>query len=90
MKDISETILDLNNKLHTLENHRGLNAEVRAFINEQLLTPEFADLVENIKPKQPETIWVFERSSGYSGYRCTNCNRWVHAGQIKPCECDKY
>ena len=32
--------------------------------------------------------WVFERSSGYAGYRCTRCATWIYEGQPKQCNCD--
>lgn len=32
--------------------------------------------------------WVFERSSGYSGYRCQECYTWVYENQEKKCDCD--
>ncbi len=25
--------------------------------------------------------WVFERSSGYAGYRCIKCSTWIYANQ---------
>ena len=33
--------------------------------------------------------WVFERSSGYSGYRCQKCAEWVYEEQELECKCDK-
>lgn len=33
--------------------------------------------------------WVFERSSGYAGYRCNVCMTWVYADAKKVCECDR-
>lgn len=49
MKDLFDIVLDLHAKLHTLENHRGLNKEIRAFINEQMLTRELEERVQLIK-----------------------------------------
>jgi hypothetical protein len=32
--------------------------------------------------------WVFERSSGYPGFRCLICNTWVHHKEYEnKCEC---
>jgi hypothetical protein len=31
--------------------------------------------------------WVFERSSGYAGYRCQICATWVYANQPLKCDC---
>ena len=33
--------------------------------------------------------WVFERSSGYAGFRCTRCSTWRYANDAKRCNCDK-
>ena len=33
--------------------------------------------------------WVFERSSGYAGYRCSKCGTWVYEDELRKCECDK-
>lgn len=32
--------------------------------------------------------WVFERSSGYAGWRCAQCFAWVREGDAKECSCD--
>lgn len=32
--------------------------------------------------------WVFERSSGYAGYRCKKCHTWIYENQEKKCDCD--
>ena len=32
--------------------------------------------------------WIFERSSGYAGWRCTKCGTWVYIEQPKRCDCD--
>ncbi len=31
--------------------------------------------------------WVFERSSGYAGYRCTKCMKWVYNTLPLICDC---
>lgn len=31
--------------------------------------------------------WVFERSSGYAGFRCQKCAVWVYEDQEKKCDC---
>lgn len=31
--------------------------------------------------------WVFERSSGYAGFRCIYCATWVYNYQPKICKC---
>ena len=33
--------------------------------------------------------WVFERGSGYPGYRCTKCGEWEYDGRQKNCACDR-
>ena len=33
--------------------------------------------------------WVFERSSGYAGYRCKVCGTWVYANRDKICDCNR-
>lgn len=33
--------------------------------------------------------WVFERSSGYAGWRCVNCGTWIYFNNPKKCACDK-
>ena len=39
----------------------------------------------------PESLgdWVFERSSGYAGFRCLKCAKWMYAHETKRCNCDK-
>lgn len=32
--------------------------------------------------------WVFERSSGYAGYRCRTCATWIYANTEYKCKCD--
>lgn len=32
--------------------------------------------------------WVFERSSGYAGYRCEKCATWIYENQKRECKCD--
>lgn len=31
--------------------------------------------------------WVFERSSGYAGWRCNACGHWVYEDKPKVCNC---
>ena len=33
--------------------------------------------------------WIFEMSSGYSGYRCKKCGTWRYANETKICFCNK-
>lgn len=33
--------------------------------------------------------WIFERSSGYAGRRCTDCAVWVYEGKPLVCNCSK-
>lgn len=34
-------------------------------------------------------VWMFERRSGYAGYRCQKCALWVQLDEPKLCECKK-
>lgn len=38
---------------------------------------------------EPQGNWVSEVSSGYDGYRCTKCETWIYANQVKICDCDR-
>jgi len=31
--------------------------------------------------------WVFERSSGYAGWRCQECSTWVYDSTPRKCNC---
>lgn len=33
--------------------------------------------------------WVFERSSGYAGFRCIHCATWKYASEFLICPCDE-
>lgn len=33
--------------------------------------------------------WIFERSSGYAGWRCTKCYTWVYDGEQLKYDCDE-
>jgi hypothetical protein len=33
--------------------------------------------------------WVSEVSSGYAGFRCTECATWKYASEFLLCKCDK-
>lgn len=33
--------------------------------------------------------WVFERSSGYTGWRCQTCSTWVYYSAERTCTCTK-
>ena len=33
--------------------------------------------------------WVFERSSGYAGWRCVACGTWIYFNDPKKCCCDE-
>jgi hypothetical protein len=37
--------------------------------------------------KQSTGDWIFERSSGYAGYRCRKCGTWVYENTRKKCNC---
>ena len=39
--------------------------------------------------KQSAGNWVFERSSGYAGWRCAKCGVWIYDKQPCICDCDK-
>lgn len=42
-------------------------------------------------PQMSKSDWVFERSSGYAGYRCQNCGVWIDAKTINiGCVCEPY
>lgn len=32
--------------------------------------------------------WIFERSSGYAGFRCHTCATWVYAEAPRECKCN--
>lgn len=32
---------------------------------------------------------MFERSSGYAGYRCITCGTWLYENEVKFCDCDR-
>lgn len=32
-------------------------------------------------------LWNFERSSGYAGFRCSQCGTWVYHNEKKVCKC---
>lgn len=42
------------------------------------------------KSKKDTSNFVFERSSGYAGYRCLNCMTWVYNDQPLICNCNKH
>lgn len=31
--------------------------------------------------------WQFERSSGYAGFRCSNCGVWIYMNEKPECDC---
>lgn len=31
--------------------------------------------------------WIFERSSGYDGYHCQNCDIWIYQHDAAICDC---
>ena len=33
--------------------------------------------------------WEWEISSGYGGYRCSNCGTWVYEREPRRCKCDE-
>ncbi len=43
---------------------------------------------ERIVLADPKGSWVFERSSGYAGYRCQKCATWIYDSANKTCKCD--
>jgi hypothetical protein len=43
---------------------------------------------ENVKPEPSKGDWVFERSSGFAGYRCQRCATWLYDNQKLVCKCD--
>jgi hypothetical protein len=38
---------------------------------------------------KPSNNWIFERSSGYAGYKCINCSTWLYENQPFKCDCNK-
>lgn len=68
---------------------------------EELSDSQVAPIVKRLRENTEEQLvkkgvivppdnWVFERSSGYAGYRCTKCATWVYMGQPLRCSCNKY
>ena len=41
-----------------------------------------------MKPKSKCPDWVFERSSGYAGWRCKNCAVWRYDTEEMKCSCE--
>lgn len=35
-----------------------------------------------------ESRWVSEQSSGFAGFRCTECATWKYASEFLNCQCD--
>lgn len=33
--------------------------------------------------------WVFERSSGYAGWRCNKCATWIYFNDPFDCKCNR-
>lgn len=42
---------------------------------------------KGVKLRQHQN-WVFEQSSGYSGWRCTKCIEWIYDAQHFTCRCE--
>lgn len=40
-----------------------------------------------IPEKKSTGNWLCERNSGFSTYRCMNCDVWVYANQPRKCAC---
>lgn len=38
---------------------------------------------------EKKSNWIFERQSGFAGYRCLTCGTWVYNHQEQICECNK-
>jgi len=55
---------------------------------EEDVTAWFNAAERYIKCLNPKGDWVFQRSSGFAGYRCRKCAVWVYADNIKVCNCD--
>jgi hypothetical protein len=45
--------------------------------------------IENSKNNCYEDNWVFERSSGYHGWRCVKCGTWIYDNCARICNCKK-
>lgn len=58
---------------------------VKAFVKENGFIDEVFLEYEETDPEN----WVFERSSGYAGYRCSACGTWVYSEQLKECKCTR-
>jgi hypothetical protein len=42
---------------------------------------------EEIETENPKQTWVFERSSGFAGWRCSKCATWIYMDDEKICQC---
>lgn len=45
-------------------------------------------IIDSEVGKERRYNWVFENSSGYAGFRCTNCATWIYQGKPFLCKCD--
>lgn len=45
--------------------------------------------IDKLGVLKPKGDWVFERSSGYAGYRCVVCQTWTYSDKEQTCMCDK-
>lgn len=43
--------------------------------------------IEEVLVEVEQGNWIFERSSGYVGYRCQDCAEWIYENQPKQCKC---
>ena len=48
---------------------------------------EWEHLHESDMPSKGD--WIYELSSGYSGYRCKKCRTWIYSMRLQQCECDR-
>jgi hypothetical protein len=46
------------------------------------------DLLTSKDSQVSKGDWIFHRSSGFAGWRCTKCATWVYNNQPKVCNCD--
>ena len=42
----------------------------------------------SVSVNEPKGKWVFERSSGYAGFRCQKCAAWIYENNTRECICD--
>lgn len=44
--------------------------------------------IKKLNNPPTKSNWTFERSSGYAGWRCQSCMKWVYLNSETICGCD--